>query len=147
MRVISFKAIILGFLTDIIGSLLGGIIVGMIWIGYELALGMKMKDFNDPVLVQQAMNANVLLMVFSCVLGLLFTALGGAVTAWFAPAPYRFTNVTVLGLFEIVLGAFFVSKMALWYDVATGLLTLPAVIFGAYLVKLVKADLKTAAEK
>lgn len=129
------KAVLLGTLVDIAGTLVVGIIIAMI------ALGMYVSDGGDIDTFEGDIYSNTLLLLFAMTLGFGFTVLGGYIAGRIAGGSPLF-NASLVGLAGIIIGLFFWGEGPLWSDIAGILLSIPA----AYLGGMIAVKRKKAAE-
>ncbi|MBE9014338.1 hypothetical protein IQ250_29535 [Pseudanabaenaceae cyanobacterium LEGE 13415] len=124
---ISIKAILIGLIVDIVGSLTVGTLLGII-LGVALASQSKSRaDFNT-LLAQSVLSPGFLLA--SLIVGLGFTFLGSFVAARIAKRA-ALIHSGIVGVSAFILGALFLSKeYPLWYIVASLLLTVPSALLG-----------------
>ena len=127
---LSFKAILIGFLVDILGSSIVAGIIGFI-IGYRLgASGVPPTEIPERLAQMTGMQ------IVALIVGLLFSMFGGYVAALVAKEN-EIQNATATGVFSVIIALLstliFTQSAPLWFNVAAYLLTIPAAYLGGYL--------------
>jgi hypothetical protein len=118
-------AIIIGAMTDLISTTLGGVIVGLAFAIAAGSGGMRVED------MQAQMADSGFYMIVSAVLGLSCSVLGGYVGARFANQN-EYANGLAIGAIGLVMGEMLSSGGDLWLH-ALSLATIPAALLGAHI--------------
>lgn len=132
---LKFLAILTGFVTDIGGSFVVGVLFGITLFIFHAAQGMPTREIVAQ-LDSKHLQQSMILMSASLGLGSFCSLLGGFVTGWMAKAS-QVKNGFVMGFFSIAFGSFFWASNPLWYDVVGAIFTLAATTFGAYVAPLI----------
>lgn len=126
MKKINIKAIIVGTLVDIGGSIAIGIVIGIVaGIIYASSNG-GMEGFEEYSVT------SVPLLVTSLIVGLVFVSLGGYVAGKIAKEN-EIMNALTVGVIAILLGILFTSVYPVWFNVASFGLILPFAYLGGIL--------------
>lgn len=123
MKKINIKAIAIGSLVDIGGSLVFGMVMGLV-IGVIYAV----KNGNADGFEEYYYSNSIMLMVF-LVIGLLFVSLGGYVAGKTAKQN-QILQAMGVGVCSIVFGAFFSADLPLWFNATSYALVLPFAYVG-----------------
>ena len=134
---ISIKAILLGFVTDVVGSMAFSIAFPLL-----LAIILSMTGYSgdrlEPRLLEVVKSKPyVMLSVLS---GLGFTLLGGYVAGRLAKSGEYFHS-GVVGLLNILFGLFIIGLLKEWYQILAFILVFPAAVVGGHLAKQKKKSL------
>ncbi|MFN2520561.1 MAG: hypothetical protein ABR525_05905 [Candidatus Limnocylindria bacterium] len=123
---IRYRAVIIGWAIDIIGSILAS----------AIALPILAPDAGDPQVLGQRLSESSSLAFALLLLGLMFDLLGGYVAARLAPGE-ELRNAIAVGLLSGVSGALqtigATDGWPLWLVVAGPILAIPFAAFGGYL--------------
>lgn len=125
---INIKSVFLGFLVDIVGSLLVGFIIGIIAAILYVAKGNRIDGF------EQFYYSNLPIMIISLIVGLLFVILGGFIAGKVAKQD-EILNACSVGMVGILFGLFFCWSLPLWYNIASFLLIMPCAYLGGLIAK------------
>lgn len=127
---LSWKAIIIGFFIQLVGSFLIGSIIGFLFGFFLLVSGVPL-----PLIVEKTSTS-----AFLNYLGILIesftTILGGYVAAWYAKHSELKHSLVVGILLEIVVLldiSFSPVSISRWYGVTWTLITIPSAVLGGYL--------------
>jgi hypothetical protein len=124
---ISLKALLLGFLTDIGGSLVCGIGLGIVW---GIALAARGVPANQIAAHFQGMA----FFVTSLVLGFGFTVLGGYVAGRVAKRS-EMLHGGIVGGIGIVFGILFAAALPLWCTIVSSAGVVPFGMVGGFLAR------------
>jgi hypothetical protein len=125
------KAVLFGILADI-GATFIAMMLLTTFLGTQVGDGTLSRE-EVMQIVERAMREPPYLLLGG-LLGLLATVLGGYVAARTAEvAPLL--NAACVGVFDVVLGIFFIGGPPLWFSIIGLLLTLPAAIAGGVLCR------------
>ena len=127
---ISIKAILIGFATDVIGSIAMGVIFGII-----LGIVLAVRGVSPEKMAAQMEGPLVL--IPSLVIGFLFTFIGGFVAGRIAKQA-EVLNAGIVGGLGIFFGLLFCMFNPLWYNVISFVGVIPIAIFGGSLASLTK---------
>ncbi|MBD3392824.1 MAG: hypothetical protein GF418_12025 [Chitinivibrionales bacterium] len=128
MKELSPKAIALGVVVDIVGSILLGLIGSMIMFARLSARGLS----RDAIMAQlSTVGNNTLYTAFVVIVGFGMTAVGGYVAAWVARHNHLL-NAAFVGGAAVVLGLFLDVGGPQWYRVMALLLPIPSAALGGY---------------
>lgn len=140
---INIKAILLGFLTDICGSMVFGLVLALITIISIKNSAMISQNQIESELVLRLHRPGCLIMSFF--IGIGFTILGGFVAGRFAKQS-QILHGALVGVLSLLIGAslfipfsiYYPNQVSspLWYSVISFLLVVPCGIFGGYISKL-----------
>ncbi|MDX1487438.1 MAG: hypothetical protein R3268_04505 [Acidiferrobacterales bacterium] len=125
------KAVLFGILADI-GTTFIAMMVVTTFLGTQVGDGtLSQEELMQRI--ERALQEPPYLLLGG-LLGLLATVLGGYVAARTAEvAPLL--NAACVGVFDVVLGIFFIGRSPLWFSIVGLLLTLPAAIAGGVLFR------------
>lgn len=123
------KAIAFGVLTDLIGSILVAIPIGVIGAVIHFSHG------GSPDTFETFLHGNMPLMISSLVLGLAAVMASGVVTAYVAKQN-RVWNAFLMGVVTTLIAIPFSLSLPLWFNVASFLLMVPSAILGGWLVEI-----------
>ncbi|BAU13297.1 hypothetical protein LEP3755_38360 [Leptolyngbya sp. NIES-3755] len=124
---VSIKAILIGLVVDIVGTLAGGTLLGFI-LGIGLATQSRSRTDFDSLLAQSVLSPGFL--IVGLIVGLGFTFLGSFVAVRIANRA-ALTHAGILGAIAFVLGSLYVPKeYPLWFVVASLALTIPSALLG-----------------
>ena len=130
------KAVVAGFLIDVVGSVIGGTVLAVAW-GILLGAGGASGEEVD-----RFFRESDTFMWASLIVGLAFTALGAYVAARIANrAEYRYAlmvGLCSLAFGELMLHAFGSGDYPEWARLVGNLLVLPAAFLGGHLRVLAK---------
>ncbi|MFQ5962353.1 MAG: hypothetical protein ACE5MG_13250 [Candidatus Methylomirabilales bacterium] len=142
---ISFKAIVIGALTDVGGSMVTGIVAAAI-LGISLARQGVPESDVEARLIESAQSPAVLIGIL--VVGLGFSFLGGFIAgriaksgqvihAGMAGAVAVFLGLLLLGRPDITdeVSAGIVESLPVWFDALSYLLVVPTAMLGGYVAK------------
>lgn len=129
MRRVSIKAIALGVLADIGGSVLAGILLLSWFVGDAIAPDIPADEAEE---IMRGLSQDGGFLTLSLLLGLAFTGLGGYVAARVARREL-YLNAGLVGVISLVLGLLFGGPGPFWFEVAGFLLIVPAALYGGYL--------------
>jgi len=121
-RRLSIKALALGALTDLGGSLLYG---GILGVAFGIYFGMQNLPENEIIIRLQGLG----FLIPSLLIGLGFNALGGYVAGRIAKAHQVLHGGLVSGL-SLLIAPFFWSSTPLWYGIAGVLACIPCGMLG-----------------
>ena len=116
------KALALGVLTDVGGSLLFGGVLGAVF-----GIYFAMHDLPENEITSRLQGPGFL--IPSLFMGLAFVALGGYVAGRIAKA-HEVLHGGLVGGFSLVTGLFFWSSTPLWYGIASVLACVPCGMLG-----------------
>jgi hypothetical protein len=127
-----YVAVAAGLAVDVLGTMIGGVVVTLI-LGIGLAAqGIAPEDMADRLTDSAAFQ------VFSLLFGLAFTVLGGYVAARVANHRELWYGM-LLGAASLAFGeayiAFSGAEIEVWQRIASLLLAVPAGIYGAHLYR------------
>lgn len=128
------KAIIWGFLTDIVGTFVFGFIFSLVVISLYAANGGNIDNIDN---LMKSYYVSVPLMSVSLFFGLAFTVLGGYITGRIAKG-YEMLNSIAVGIIEVAFGMLLSisgSSYPLWYNVIGFVLMIPATYLGGMIAK------------
>jgi len=129
------KAIYIGAAADLFGSILATLVLGVIW-GIHYVMTSNLSAPPTPEKMAEVVAGSTSFMVASLIVGLVFSALGGFVTAWLAKEN-EMPNALVLGGAMTIMGALTTALgpplYPDWYLIASFSLVLPATMLGARL--------------
>jgi hypothetical protein len=121
-RRLRIKALALGVLTDIGGSLLFAGVLGVV---LGIYFGMQNLSANEITIRLQGLG----FLIPSLLIGLAFVALGGYVAGRIAKA-HEVLHGGVVGGLSLLIGLIFWSSIPLWYDIAGVLACIPCGMLG-----------------
>lgn len=121
-RRISIKALLLGALTDIGGSLVVGSVFGLL-------IGIVLAVLGVPQNRMDAHLQGLAVLIPSLVIGFGFTVLGGFVAGRVSKS-YEVMHGGIVGCIGIVFGLFFWASLPLWYNIASLLGVVPCGMLG-----------------
>lgn len=121
-RRLSIKALALGVLTDIGGSLLYGGVLGVV---FGIYFAMHDLPENEITIRLQGLG----FLIPSLLIGLAFVALGGYVAGRIAKA-HEVLHGGLVGGLSLLMGLFFWSSTPLWYGIAGVLACVPCGMLG-----------------
>jgi hypothetical protein len=125
------KAVLFGILADI-GATFIAMMVLTTFLGTQVG-GEGLSQEEAMQLIERTLKEPPYLLLGG-LLGLLATVLGGYVAARTAEvAPLL--NAACVGVFDIVLGIFFIGESPLWFSLIGLLLTMPAAVAGGVLCR------------
>lgn len=135
-RKIKIKAVTLGFIIDITGSVFIGIIMGIVLVKLYPENSSSVDDFI------QFYYSNIILMTITLVIGLCFTFLGSYIAAKLSNGE-EIINAIAVGILGIVAGLFFIGSLPMWYNLLS-FITIPPISFlGGYFAKKINIKNKT----
>ncbi|MGG6268559.1 hypothetical protein ACQ4M3_29375 [Leptolyngbya sp. AN03gr2] len=124
---ISIKAILIGLVVDIVGTLVVGMTLGFI-LGIGLATQSRSQTDFESLLNQAVLSPGFL--ILSLIVGLGFTFLGSFVAARIANR-LALTHSGIVGAIAFVLGSLYVPKeYPFWFIAASLVLTIPSALLG-----------------
>ena len=132
---LKFLAIFIGFIVDVGGSLLLGVILGIALLVIHLAQGMPLQE----IMVQmdtKHLNQSVAFLLASLGIGGLGSLTGGFVTGWMAKTS-RVINGFAAGVLSTSLGLCFWNMNPAWYNLLGCVITLGLATTGAYFADLI----------
>jgi MFS family permease len=127
------KAVLVGSLVNVIGSLVAGIFIGIAAAVYFAAVGYTDEQISDALMK----NTGLILVYFFA--GIAFSILAGYLCARIANVhEYRYAFITgvigyAIGELMFMIDPSSPAALPRWYLLASYLLYLPAVLLGAYL--------------
>jgi len=121
---IRIKAIVLGFVTDLGGSLVVGI-------GYGVVLGISMAVKGIPPEEIATLLQGPITLIPGLVFGFGFTLLGGYVAGRIAKHS-EILHGGIVGLIGILLGVLFCGSLPLWYNIISFAGVVPVGMLGGY---------------
>jgi len=136
-RQFSIKALVLGFLTDVGGSLLFGIVFAIL-----LGIYFGIQGLPESEIVTRLQGQGLLILLPSMVVGFGFTVLGGYVAGRISKMREVFHGGLVGGL-GLLFGLFFWASLPLWYNIVALLGVIPCGMLGGRIAKpthLIDAD-------
>jgi MFS-type transporter involved in bile tolerance (Atg22 family) len=120
---ISIKAVAIGLIVDFGGSLIAGLVIGIVaYIAFR-STGGKPGDFSGYHLHSYPV------MVTSIIVGLVFAMLGGFVSARIAKKD-KMANACLVGILSTATGLLLPTSVPLWYSAVSYILTLPSAYMG-----------------
>ncbi len=125
------KAIILGFLTYAISTIIFSALIGLVvGIFYALNGGDNIREYI------KSYSTGISFLLLSVFYYLAFTILGGYVAGRIAKGYEIFNSITV-GMVEVILGILTISDSSypIWYKVIVFLLIIPAAYLGGILAR------------
>ncbi len=137
---ISIKAIVLGFLTDVVGSIVFSIAFPLLLAIILASTGYSGEEL-EPRLMEVAKSKSYVMLTL--VAGLGFTLLGGYVAGRMAKSGEYFHSGAV-GLLNILFGLFLISRFTAWYNMLAFALVFPVAVMGGHLAKKKKRTLPPA---
>jgi len=126
--IMKIKAIALGVITDLIGSLILSIPIGVIGTVIHLSRGGKPETFKA------FLHSNIPLLLFSLIIGLALVIVGGVVTAYIAKEK-RVWNAFLTGVVISLVGIPFSLSLPFWFSALSFVLTIPSATFGGWIVQ------------
>jgi hypothetical protein len=125
---ISIKAVIIGLLVDIGGTFAFSFVFRLLAAIVLTSAGRNSEDL-------EVFTQSIVFLLCSLAAGLLFTSLGGYVTARFA-AKAEMKNALAMGILSALSGVIFLvlshDSSPLWFNVLSLLLVIPAAMLGGY---------------
>ena len=128
---ISIKAMVLGFLADVVGSMVFSIAFPLLLAIILAATGYS-GDQLEPRLLEVVQSGPYIML--SLITGLGFTMLGGYVAGRLARSGEYFHSGGV-GLLNILFGLFIIRHFTAWYNILAFALVFPAAVMGGHLAK------------
>ncbi len=126
---VSIKAVLVGLIVDLAGSLLFGAASGV-----ALGIILAVRGGAGAAQLEAGLESNVWILLSSLVGGCAFTVLGGFVAGRMA-RQRQLLHGLLVGLASVVVFLLFVSQTPLWYSVAGMLVTPPAGAAGGFLAR------------
>jgi len=126
----SFLAIIAGFAVDVIGSLVGGFIISLIFMVVLVGQGI------DPSAMEQELTSSVLVLAAFMFVHIFFTMAGAFIAATVAKRSELLHAGVLAGLsiaLTLVMNFLTSDPSPVWYKALSILLTVPAALLGGYL--------------
>jgi hypothetical protein len=120
---LKIKAIVIGSVIDIVGSLVFGAIFSIVM---GVLHAMNGKDISS---FERDFYSNVPAMTFGLIIGLLFTVLGGYCSARIAKENEKI-NAASVGVVGFITCLPFIGSLPLWYNAASLILVIPAAYLG-----------------
>lgn len=123
---VNIKAIIIGFASDFVASIIFGIALS-----FFMAVVLAIKGYKDAELETQLIGLldGTTYRILSLIVGLGFTMMGGYLAGRIAKNGEYFHSGAV-GLLNVFFGLFFIGMYFTWYSVIAFLLVFPAAIIG-----------------
>jgi hypothetical protein len=141
MKRFSILALVLGVILDIGGSFVADLMMTIGWAMYHAAHGLSSKTLHSSadLTAQMYQDGPFLTLIF--LVNFLFAAMAGALTAWLSPPQGRILNAVILVGLDFLLTLALSWSSPWWATVISCVLSPFAILLGAFVVKLVKADL------
>ena len=142
----SIKAILLGWLVDTGTSFLFSIILGLIIYFFYQFTAANSADAGTIEARLDNLYYTFPFMVFEMSFGLIFTMVGGFVTAYIAKESI-IKHTFAMGCLSLATSLLMMVYLAehsfpLWYWIAAGVLPVPAAVLGGYVYTIVKEDFR-----
>lgn len=133
---VSIKAVALGIITDIGGSIVAGIILLAMFAGHVFSEPMSPQELDEAL---KPITQSGPFLITSLIAGLSFTALGGYVAARVAGKEI-YLNAGLVGVFSLLAGLTFGGEYPVWFNIAGLVLIIPAALYGGHLAEGRTAD-------
>jgi hypothetical protein len=127
---IKVRAIALGFLVDIVGSLLLGLILAIIWVISKTNQGIPSRELHN-----YPFNQDPFFLTVSFIIGFGLTCLGGYVAGRISKESQVLHGGVVGGL-GLIWEVIFYSQVPILYNLTGFLGTVPVGMLGGYLAKI-----------
>lgn len=121
---LKIKALVLGSLTDIGGT----IIIGIIW-GVLIGLYYDLQGYPEPENVMQYQGLNILVPGF--IIGICLTVLGGYVSGRVAKVQ-EILHGSIVGCMSLFFGLWYWTSFPFWYNIAGMIVVIPCGMLGGY---------------
>ena len=129
MERVNLKALGLGIITDIGGTIVSSMFLFAIFVGDVYSEQMSQAEIEEAIAIATQRSG---FLITSLIVGLGFTALGGFVAARVAQKEI-YLNAGLVGVASLLIGLFFGSDGPIWFNIAGFLLVIPAALYGGYL--------------
>ena len=130
LKNVNIKAVLLGSLVDIGGTLVSGIIY-LLALYIAILIRQAGMEGAEELSIEQITNGTGFQLA-ALIIGLGYTLLGGFVAASVAKGE-KMLQAGVMGGISLLLSLFFLDADHIWYDIISLLLTLPVALLGGYL--------------
>lgn len=124
---ISIKALVLGFITDSCGSLVGSLALGAVWAIVFLNQGGTLEALTSHF------NSSAFYCI-SFILGLALTVLGGYVAGRVA-GKYEVHHAAIVGFLSTLYGLLFAPFVPLWLTILSVITVLPSAALGGWIAQ------------
>jgi len=119
MKKLNFKAVFIGTIADVAGSVVFGAIMGMLIASVYAASNGNMEGFEEYY------NSSTLIMVLSLLIGLIFVSIGSYLAGKIAKE-HEIINALGVGVLGIILGMVLsIDGTPQWYSISSYILILP----------------------
>ena len=129
MERVNFKAVALGILADLGGTIVASAVLFAFFAGDQVSDQMSPEEMEEAVKLATQGGA---FLITSLVVGLGFSVFGGYVAARVAKKEI-YLNAGLVGVASLLIGLFFGGGGPIWFNVAGFLLVIPAALYGGYL--------------
>lgn len=124
---ISIKALVLGFITDSCGSLVGSLVLGAVWAIVFLNQG------GSPEELASHFNSYAFYCA-SFILGIALTVFGGYVAGRVA-GKYEVHHGAIVGLLSTLYGLLFATTVPPWFSILSVITVLPSAALGGWIAQ------------
>ena len=135
LKNLNVKAVVIGLAVDMLGTMVGSLIIGSIW-GLSYAASPGGGTPPDPEEIAKHLQTSVPFLAASLILGLCLVMVGGFVAAHLA-RPAELPNALALGFLSLILAGVMVviapDAGPDWYAATGIILTVPLALLGGYL--------------